>query len=272
MDNPLQRRLLGVVVIMGCALIALWLLPSEHAPDEKGTRSVTVPLNGQSPDTAAAGTTAATAPPASGSVATLPREAPATAGAVVATRSESGPEPDAPAASEAAAAPPSASAPAHEPPPATVAKPVPEPAAKPSPPPSFKPTRAAPAERPAERADHHSAKAAGEPVAPPAPTHAAAPKPMQHPAPPPAAKATPASAGKQVWYVQVGSFSGEGNAQTTATLLRNAGYRVQVSPVTTAAGVLQRVRIGPFDTEEQADAVLAKVHHQGYPHAGKAAE
>lgn len=89
----------------------------------------------------------------------------------------------------------------------------------------------------------------------------------------PAVEAKPAEpakpAGGAHWYVQIGSYAGEGNAQTTASLLRNAGYTSEVGPIQTGKGTLYRVRVGPYASAEAADAALTKLRSQGYPNAQK---
>lgn len=112
--------------------------------------------------------------------------------------------------------------------------PVPEPTAVPTPAPS--PTPAPVQAKPAK------AKLAPKPV--PSPT----------PIPPPAQK--PAVHGK--FAVQVGAFSGRRNADSAARKVGGA-----VSP----AGKLWRVRMGPFGSEAEAKAALAKAKAAGYSDA-----
>lgn len=71
-----------------------------------------------------------------------------------------------------------------------------------------------------------------------------------------------------MWYVQIGSFSDTGNAQTTLSLLQNIGYRGESAKIVNAAGAtLYRVRLGPFPTETVARQAFDKVSRQGYPQA-----
>jgi cell division protein FtsN len=85
--------------------------------------------------------------------------------------------------------------------------------------------------------------------------------------PPPSAPVTTAAQAK-LWYVQIGSFSDQGNAQTTQNLLQNIGYRGESQQTTGAGGnILYRVRLGPFPSEAVAQQALDKVTHQGYPQA-----
>ena len=83
---------------------------------------------------------------------------------------------------------------------------------------------------------------------------APAPAPSPTPAPTPAPK--PAIHGK--FAVQVGAFSDRANADSAARKIGGA-----VSP----AGKLWRVRMGPFATEAQAKAALAKARAAGYSDA-----
>ena len=83
---------------------------------------------------------------------------------------------------------------------------------------------------------------------------APAPAPSPTPAPSPAPK--PAIHGK--FAVQVGAFSDRANADSAA---RKIGGAVS------SAGKLWRVRMGPFATEAQAKAALAKARAAGYSDA-----
>ena len=82
----------------------------------------------------------------------------------------------------------------------------------------------------------------------------AAPVPIPTPTPPQAPK--PAAHGK--FAVQVGAFSGRSNADSAARKVGGA-----VSPI----GKLWRVRMGPFGSEAEAKAALAKAKAAGYSDA-----
>jgi rare lipoprotein A len=83
--------------------------------------------------------------------------------------------------------------------------------------------------------------------------------PAPRPAPKPAPKPAPAAARQPAGlFVQVGAFSTRQRAETVA---RAAGGGV------TAAGSLWRVRSGPFATQAEADAALAKARRSGYADA-----
>ncbi|MDR3415633.1 MAG: SPOR domain-containing protein [Nevskia sp.] len=168
-----------------------------------------------------------------------------------------------PAPDMAAAVPatPDASAPAL---PATAARPS-APAA---------PSAAAPSPRPAaDQAKPPVPVARGPVPEQKLPSLKLAPALPQAPKPPvPAtvkpAEPTAASPALKAWYVQIGSYSDAGNAQTTLNLLHNIGYRGESRAVTSPTGAtLYRVRLGPFTSEAAAQQAFDKVTHQGYPQA-----
>jgi cell division protein FtsN len=102
-------------------------------------------------------------------------------------------------------------------------------------------------------------------VPPPVP---AAPKlaAVVPPPPPPIVSSAPAQA--RLWFVQIGSFADQGNAQTTLNLLQNIGFRGESTSTANASGTtLYRVRLGPFPSEAVAQQAFDKVSHQGYPQA-----
>ena len=96
----------------------------------------------------------------------------------------------------------------------------------------------------------------GKPVKPlPKPVTAPLPKPAPAPAPTPA----PAAAATHGRYaVQVGAFSNRTNAQAAASKIGGS-----VSP----AGKFWRVRMGPFASEAESKAALAKAKAAGYSDA-----
>ena len=119
----------------------------------------------------------------------------------------------------------------------------PVPAAEPSPSPAPTPT-AMPVK------SGKGSKPAPKPVTSPAPA------PAPSPAPVPAKAAKPAAHGKFV--VQVGAFSNRDNAQSAAG---------KIGGSVSAAGKLWRVRMGPFPSEGEAKAALAKARAAGYSDA-----
>ena len=97
-------------------------------------------------------------------------------------------------------------------------------------------------------------KLAPKPASKPTPKPVPAPVPTPVPTPTPAPK--PAVHGRFV--VQVGAFSNRDNAQSAA---------VKVGGSVSAAGKLWRVRMGPFASEAEAKAALAKAKAAGYSDA-----
>jgi len=87
----------------------------------------------------------------------------------------------------------------------------------------------------------------------------AAAAPQEEPAPSPAAQPAPLPPPpeeERCWWVQVGAFSDEGNADRAVARLRSAGEApvVMVSP-----GGLSRVRVGPVGAEDEARAIRARL-------------
>lgn len=62
------------------------------------------------------------------------------------------------------------------------------------------------------------------------------------------------------YLVQVASFSSTGNANRLAGQLGEASMPVLMDTVDSAAGVLHRVRVGPFSDRQQADQVIADLN------------
>lgn len=284
MNDILKRRLVGLLVLLLLVFVLSWLLPSNWPESgEKGVPSTTLPLAANGPDgtaspaapsdAAAAGADTPGAAPASNAAAATPATAaPARSAAlpesVDAVDASAPPLPAASSATRPAAAKPAAAPAAAPPAPVPQAKPAAKPpvqklAQAPSPAPAAKPTAPAPAAPAAAPAP----KPAAAPPVPAAPKIAA---PV--PAPPPPLVSSAAAQAK-LWYVQIGSFADQGNAQTTLNLLQNIGFRGESSPTTNAAGTtLYRVRLGPFPSEAVAQQAFGKVSHQGYPQARVVAE
>ncbi|MDB5977243.1 MAG: hypothetical protein JWR07_4003 [Nevskia sp.] len=285
MNDTLKRRLIGLLVLL-VLVFALSLLLPDNWPEsgEKGVPSTTLPLTANGLDATASAPTSepavseganATAPPPAASI----TAAPARTGAM--PESVSAVDSSAPPLSGAPAATPKPMAATPLPPPGAVKPPVPklaesvkpevkaEPkaAAKPEPkveskPPALKLTQSLPPMNKPAAAPAPPAKPATPP--PPVP---AAPKLAAVPTPPaPIVSSAPAQA--KLWYVQIGSFADQGNAQTTLNLLQNIGARGESKQITSASGsALYRVRLGPFPSEAVAQQAFDKVSHQGYPQA-----
>lgn len=263
MNDTLKRRLIGLAVLLVLAFALSLLLPhSWPESGEQGVPSATVPLavnpganDGTNPPQAAASETPAGQPSAASPAPVAGNASEPTP--VSAIDSSAPPLPPAPAPKPAAAPPP--------------AMPKPEVSqAKPAPPKPVTPPPAPPVTHKPSLAQAKPAPVAAPPPAPapkPAPAPSIAPKMVTSiQAPPPAAAAS--SAAGRTWFVQIGSFADQGNAQTTLNLLQNIGYRGESQPINNAAGkTLYRVRLGPFPSEGAGQQALAKVTHQGYPQA-----
>jgi DedD protein len=79
--------------------------------------------------------------------------------------------------------------------------------------------------------------------------------------PPPAAvPAATSSSGR--YAVQVASFGSINNANRLAETLRGSGYAVLSDTVASDVGTLHRVRVGPFATEAEANAVVAQLRER----------
>lgn len=63
--------------------------------------------------------------------------------------------------------------------------------------------------------------------------------------------------------VNVGMFAVEANAQRAKTLLTEAGLPVLDDPIESARGPLTRLRVGPFERREQAEAAASQVRALG---------
>ena len=63
--------------------------------------------------------------------------------------------------------------------------------------------------------------------------------------------------------LQVGAFTSEASAGTTADKVRAAGVRVYTERVSTERGERIRVRAGPFATREAADEARASLKAAG---------
>lgn len=112
--------------------------------------------------------------------------------------------------------------------------------------------------------DNRTADAAAAPPSAPAQSGSTTSAPshtrLATPAPP------GASASAEDWWVQLGSFSSEYNAQGLASRMRAKGFTIQVSKVNAGGRELFRVRAGPVKSREAAVALkdrLAAAGQQG---------
>jgi DedD protein len=96
------------------------------------------------------------------------------------------------------------------------------------------------------------------PAEPPARPNVSPPKP----APVPVAQTTPPTGS---WAVQVGSFSRKQNADRLARELGERGFHVSVSVVKGSGGTMHRVRVGPVEDRDSAEALRARLEASGQP-------
>ncbi len=77
-----------------------------------------------------------------------------------------------------------------------------------------------------------------------------------------AARAEPSASGD--WAVQVGSFSEEENARRHAARVSSLGYSPKISTFRAGGRVMYRVRIGPHETRQAAEAVASALAAHGF--------
>jgi cell division protein FtsN len=122
--------------------------------------------------------------------------------------------------------------------------------------------------RPAQRGESASTPAVPPPVSPPppppaqanrpaAPGAAAAPPAAAVPAPTPAAAAP--SADPFRYFVQVGAYSRADDAEQQRARLAMLGFTARVSEREQAGRTVYRVRLGPFERKDEADAVQERL-------------
>lgn len=107
--------------------------------------------------------------------------------------------------------------------------------------------------------------AKSEPSAKSEPAPKPEPKPAAKPAPAPrtaeATPAKPAAAGRFV--VQVGAYNDLERMLAARQKLEKMGYKTYIQDVDTPSGKRTRVRVGPFGSRPEAEAVAAKVKASG---------
>lgn len=89
---------------------------------------------------------------------------------------------------------------------------------------------------------------------------AAAPAPAA--APPPQAKAD-AAGDKWIYYLQAGAFHEMADAESTRGKLALLGFEAAISDRSTDAGVLHRVRVGPFNQVDAMNRARTKLSDNG---------
>ncbi len=137
----------------------------------------------------------------------------------------------------------------------------------------------APASAPPVAAKASSPASTPVPATAPTPAAAKASVPSSRPIPPPAAKpvavpavvperpasATPSEAGRFV--IQAGAYSEAGKLREARTKLEKLGLKTYTQVVESNLGTRTRVRVGPYATRAEAEAVAAKVKGSGLPAA-----
>ncbi|HEX7027155.1 MAG TPA: SPOR domain-containing protein [Gammaproteobacteria bacterium] len=68
------------------------------------------------------------------------------------------------------------------------------------------------------------------------------------------------------WIVQAGSFSREANATVLRDQLKAKGFKAFVENAGTSAGTVYRVRIGPVEEREAAEALVKRLNSSGNYH------
>lgn len=104
------------------------------------------------------------------------------------------------------------------------------------------------------------------PAAPAAPASPVVPPPVNSAAPPAQAAApAPAVPGEEkfVYYLQAGAYREVGDAENVRAKIALLGFEAAVSDRTTDAGVLHRVRMGPFTQVDAMNKVRAKLSENG---------
>lgn len=242
MNGLLRQRLVGLAVLLAAAFLLSLLLPGAPQPDE-AEPTTTVSITGEEQLTEAD----AVPPPDDLLPEPVDDSLPAVEPSVTIADVEAATEAP-PVSSAPAAAPTAAPVPAH-------------PVETPKTAPKIGVHRAQDVIEP-----RPSAKPKPAEITPTAPKPVeAAPKPkLAESAPTPTKEATPAAG----WYVQIGSFSDAGSAETIVTLLKKLDVKAAITRINGAKGKpLNRVRAGPYGSEAAAKAAHDKIARNGYPQA-----
>lgn len=78
-----------------------------------------------------------------------------------------------------------------------------------------------------------------------------------------APKKAPVSVNGDRWIVQAGSFSRETNAIVLRDQLKAKGFKAFVESASTGAGKVYRVRIGPVEERDAAEALVKRLNSSG---------
>ena len=90
---------------------------------------------------------------------------------------------------------------------------------------------------------------------------ASTPAPAAEPETPSVERAT---ANESEWYIQIGAFGDQDNAERQAARVSTFGFDAHVSAFPAGSGVVHRVRIGPQSTRERAEAVASSLSAHGF--------
>lgn len=104
-------------------------------------------------------------------------------------------------------------------------------------------------------------QAVPQPASTPLPTVISPPKPATARTPSAAPPPKPAAAAR--WYVVLGTFSDAGNAKAMVMRVRQSGFSAEAVPTRTGAGMLSRVRAGPFKNEAEGQGARATLIVEG---------
>jgi DedD protein len=100
------------------------------------------------------------------------------------------------------------------------------------------------------------------PAAPPAAPARAAVQPVTTAAPP--RVAVERNAPTDGWMVQLGSFGDSANAQRQADRVRTFGYDPRIYEFMASGRVMYRVRVGPMETRQKAEATASALSAHGF--------
>jgi len=252
MNEVLLKRLIGACALVGVTVALANLLPEPSAlpPPEPAAKRVAFDLRPAPPKPLGAATEESA--PTSVEEPSKPNEIASAAPPLA--KSEAPVKPvEAEPTTKPAPAPQHKAAPK---PPVKVVKPAVQQASKPAPKPLPKETSSAPTESPT-----HAKEMPPPPKESPAPEAPRQPETVAEAAPiaePPEPKAT------QAWFVQIGAFAKESNAEQSFAKLKKAGLKAQQDRLEWKTGTRYRVRCGPFGSKEEAEAERARAAGLGF--------
>jgi len=88
-------------------------------------------------------------------------------------------------------------------------------------------------------------------------------RPAAQPAPEVPARAA-AATGEPRWMIQLGSFSEQDNAHRLADRVSTYGYQAEVSAFRAGGRTMHRVRVGPADSRNEAEATASSLAAHGF--------